>query len=279
MEPTEPERAALANSRLSTVSSMMSMANNTIKTDKASLAEEAAEKVQKSTPSPLKPVLSFLRKALGSLPPFTLQAVGTSSCISPLALCILRALLATIFAVLSGASLTRKIWGAVFPATLYFLLYIVLAALSISSSIYSTRLALWQLTTAVGIIYQTLASLAIFVAPLAAVLFGRNVATKTRHTLIFVAYLLPIVAFVIDSAVGAEISFHMLFAPIPAAIASIVIATKFIKMKEQMHILYGALYIWACMAPLIAVAVSRMSGCWGKNKSALEEEEEASDIV
>lgn len=218
---------------------------------------------------PLGPAAKLAKKLFKTLPPFTLESVGGSACLPPLALAVARFVLAAAQGVLAGGAAMRGAWGAVAPFALYAVLYALLAAASVARRLRAGRWAMWQHASILGAIYQTMASLALCAAPLAAVLFGRNFEVdpaKRRHSLIFLGYIVPACAFLIDCALGATPHFRNLFMVLPVVFGWIFVGIKFRSLRQRSVALYGSLFAWVVIAAFIAVVVSRMTGCWEKKE-------------
>lgn len=250
----------------------MNTINTLRKGDPTAIAIAAAEI---APPGRIQTALKFIGDAE---PYFSLTKLGSSRLFPSKLFSLARACLAIMFFAIGLICLKQGSTTGLLVSVPFALLYIALAWMSFMSSIRSGKMAMLKESFIVGAIYQTLASVALWMAPIAIIAIVRNVhraSGERKHIMQYVACILPAGAFMLDCTfLGAAPYFRKLVVIAPLLAEAIIIAVNFafggIKrpaaepIRRMFNLVLLIVAIWAVASAFLAVAISRVAGCCGK---------------
>ncbi len=249
----------------------MNAMNTLRKADPATLAAVAANAAPED--GRLQKALKFVAD---TEPYFSLSKVGGSRLLPGKWLALARAALAVAILGVGIASLKRGSMTGLFVSVPYALLYIALAWMSFMSTMRSGKMAMMKESFIVGAIYQTLASVGLWMAPISIIAIVRNmgrVAGQRNHLMQYVACILPGGMFLLDCTfLGAAPYFRRLLVIAPLLVEAIIVAANFAfggiqrppkPMRGMFNLVLLVAAIWALASAFLAVAVSRVARCCG----------------
>lgn len=247
----------------------MNMLNTLRKGDPAVLAEAAADAAPEG--GRLQKVLKFVAD---TEPYFSLAKIGGSRLFPGKWLAFARGALAIVFVGVGIGCLKRGSTTGLLVSLPFAILYLVLAWMSFMSSVRSGKMAMLKEAFAVGAIYQTMASVALWMAPIAIIAIVRNMgraASKRNHVMQYVACIVPAGVFMLDcSFLGAAPYFRKLVVIAPLLAEAIIVAVNFVfgtikrpakPMRGMFNLVLLVVAIWAVASAFLAVAISRVAGC------------------
>jgi len=271
------------------------------KPDVAKLANDAVSKgtqISKMDPSSLAsgivddkiPEGRFKRmfnRLKSAAPPYTFEKLASSAYLGPSLHLFGRAFLATIYVVAFFTVFKKGIILAL-PATIvYFMLYACLTffTLRYKSIKRVTRITMLRESIILGLVYQSLASIAMWMFPLAIFAAVRNqIRSNPKHLILYIVHALPAGSFVLDTLLlGAAPHFRKFAVPIPVLVECILLfaATKTGKLKKPKSkdlqtfwkIFIAGTIIWAIGSSFIALWISRATSCCANNNNKNDDED------
>lgn len=224
-------------------------------------------------------------------PPYTFEKLASSAYLSPSLHFFCRSLLVCMFVVAFFTVFKKGIILALPATVIYFLLYAALAFFTMRLKTLKrvSRITMLRESFIMGAVYQTLASIAVWMFPLAVFAAVRNQARRNpKHLILYVVHALPAGAFCMDTLVfGNAPHFRKFVLPLPILIEGILLflATKTGKLKKPKvpelqtfwKIFIAGTVIWAVGSAFIALGVSRATNCCAKKKDEEKDIEEDID--